>query len=272
MKPRLKYNVIYKHRKEYPVTVMCKFFRVSRSGYYDYVKRIGRPNRDEPLAKLIIERRSQKYGRSLGCRRMQKWLEKAKGLRRNDKTVWRVMRKYSLLSTCRRKRFYRPAEALHVYPNLLDRQFHSQTPDTKWVTDITYIHTPQGTLYLSAVIDLFDRRVAAYKMSTRNDSKLVGDTIKAFMKGKTVTVERQLHSDQGCQYTASEYGSLTKQYGTTPSMPRRSIPYDNAVAESFFSMLKTECIYSYQPETIAKARALVDDDIHYYNSDRIILK
>lgn len=272
MKPKLKYKVIYKHRESYPISTMCQFFRVSRSGYYDYVKRLGHPERDEALAKLIMERRNQKYGKSLGCRRMQRWLEKVKGLRFNYKTVWRVMRKYGLLSECRRKRFYRPSEILHVYPNLLDRQFHSPAPDMKWVTDITYIQTPQGTLYLSAIIDLFDRRIAAYKMSTRMDSKLVGDTVKAPMKAKAATVERQLHSDQGAQYTSSEYATLTKQYGITPSMSRRGNPYDNAVAESFFSILKTECIYPCRPRTIMQARALVHDYIRYFNSERMSLK
>lgn len=272
MKPGLKYQVIYRNRKEYAVTAMCKFFEVSRSGYYDYVKRMDRPDRDDALAKLIAQRRSQRYGRSLGCRRMQKWLEIFKGLHYNYKTVWRVMRKYGLLSEIRRKRFYRPSETLHVYPNLLNRDFRSGVPYTKWVTDITYLHTPQGTLYLSVILDLFDRRVTAYKMSTRNDCKLVCDTLKSAMKGKAVTVERQLHSDQGSQYTATEYHSLTKQYGITPSMSRRANPYDNAVVESFFSILKTECIYPGKPASIAAAKNLVVDFISFFNHERYLLK
>ncbi len=272
MKPKQKYQVIYRNRKEYAVAAMCKFFKVSRSGYYDYLKRMGRPDRDEPLAKLIAQRRSQKYGRSLGCRRMQKWLEKFKGLHYNYKTVWRVMRKYGLLSEIRRKWFYRPSEVLHVYPNLLQRDFHCDVPHTKWVTDITYIQTPQGTLYLSVILDLFDRRVVDYKISTRNDSKLVCDNLKSAMKGKAVTVERQLHSDQGSQYTAKEYHSLTKQYGISPSMSRRSNPYDNAVIESFFSMLKTECIYLCKPHSILEAKNLIDDYLSFFNHERSLLK
>ena len=182
------------------------------------------------------------------------------------------MQKYGLLSEVRRKRYYRPSEALHVYPNDLNRNFHSDHPDTKWVTDITYIHTSQGTMYLSVILDLYDRHVVAYQMSTRNDSKLVTDTIKAAMKMKKVTVKRQLHSDQGLQYTSHAYFSLTKEYGISQSMSRRANPYDNAVAENFFGMLKTECIYPCKPQTIAQARQLVRLYMDFYNGERMTLK
>lgn len=271
MKPRLKFQVIYKNRKEYPVTAMCHFFEVSRSGYYEYIKRMDQPDRDESLAKLITQRRSQRYGRSLGCRRMQKWLEKFKGVHYNYKTVWRVMRKYGLFSEIRRKRFYRSSEILHVYPNWLDREFHSNTPNTKWVTDVSYLQTAQGTVYLSVIQDLFDRKVVAYKMSTRNDAKLVSDTIKAAMKMQTVTVERQLHSDQGSGYTSNEYYALTQEYGITPSMSRRGNPYDNAVVESFFSALKAECIYMVKPSKLSQVKRLVHDYIEFYNNERMAL-
>jgi transposase InsO family protein len=203
---------------------------------------------------------------------MQKWLKQEKGLYYNYKTVWRVMQKYGLLSECRRSRYYRPSEAFHVYPNDLNQNFHSEQSNTKWVTDITYIHTPQGTLYLSAILDLYDRHVVAYRMSTRNDCKLVLDTLKAAMKMKKVTVKRQLHSDQGFQYTSQAYFSLTKEYGISPSMSRRANPYDNAVVENFFGMLKTECIYPGMPQTIAQARQFVQLYMDFYNGERMILK
>lgn len=251
---------------------MCRFFKISRSGYYDFFKRREQPDRDDALAKLIHERREQRFGRSLGCRRMQKWLAREKGIVRNYKTIWRVMQKYGLLSECRRRKYYSPGEVLHVYPNLLDRDFHCEQPGKKWVTDITYIATPQGTLYLSAIVDLYDRSIVAYKMSTRNDCKLVSDTLKAAMKAKTVTAERLLHSDQGFQYTSKAYFGLTKQYGIAPSMSRRANPYDNAVAENFFGILKTECIHLYRPKTILQAKQLIHDYMDYYNNERMALK
>lgn len=268
----MKYAVIYKNRGNYAVMDMCRFFEVSRSGYYAYLKRMNKPDRDEELAQMIQERRNQRYGKSLGCRRMQKWLERFKGIHRNYKTVWRIMRKYGLLSECRRRRFYRPGETLHVYANHLNREFYSSHPDTKWVTDITYVQTPQGTLYVSAILDLYDRRVVACQTSARNDNKLVLDTIKLAMKKRKVTEERYLHSDQGFQYTSPAYFSLTKSYGITPSMSRRANPYDNAVAENFFGMLKTECLYPCKPQSISQAVSLVRDYILFFNSERQLLK
>lgn len=272
MKANIKYRVIYKNRGKYAISIMCSFFEVSRSGYYDFVKRIDEPDRDEPLKALIEERRAGRYGKTLGCRRIQLWLVQKKHLHYNYKTVWRVMSKYGLLSVCRRKRYYRHSETLHVYPNLLNRNFEAGRPNQKWVTDISYIQTPQGTLYLSAIRDLFDGSIVSYLTSTLQNCKLVFDTVKAAIKKEKVTAELQLHSDQGFQYTSQVYFNLTKEYGITPSMSRRGNPYDNAMAENFFGMLKTECIYLCKPQTIAEAKILIDDYIEYFNNERICLK
>ena len=199
---------------------MCRFFGVSKSGYYDYLKRGEQPDHNAEVAEMIRERREQRYGRSLGCRRMQRWLLMEKGIKRNYKTIWRIMQRYGMLSECRRRRYYRPSESLHVYKNLLSRDFGATKPGMKWVTDITYLPTPQGTLYLSAILDLYDRRIVAYRMSTRNDCKLVFDTLKLAIK-KTATTELQLHSDQGFQYTSTGYLKLTK--GTTLCRPCQDV-------------------------------------------------
>lgn len=272
MKASTKYRVIYKHRDKYSISTMCRFFCVSRSGYYDFVKRIDIPDRDEPLKSLIEERRAGRYGKTLGCRRMQLWLAQEKHLHYNYKTVWRVMRKYGLLSVCRRRRYYRHSEILHVYPNLLNRNFEAGCPNQKWVTDISYIPTPQGTLYLSVIRDLFDGSIVSYRTSTLQNCKLVFDTIKDAMKKEAVTAELQLHSDQGFQYTSPGYFTLIKKYGIIPSMSRRANPYDNAMVENFFGMLKTECIHLCKPQTIAEAKLLIDDYIQYFNNERVCLK
>lgn len=270
MKAKIKYRVIYRNREKYLISEMCRFFGVSRSGYYAWLKKKDEPDQDQHLAKLIQQRRDMKYGKSLGCRRMQKWLSQ-EGVDRNFKTIWRIMNKYGLLSQCRRKRFYRPGEKLNVYKNLLNRNFTADNPCTKWVTDITYIPTPQGTLYLSAVLDLYDRSIVAYRVSTRNDCKLVFDTVKAAAK-KAVAMDLQLHSDQGFQYTSTGYLKLLQRYRIIPSMSRAGNPYDNAVMENFFGMFKTEALRLYKPQTLAQARALVHDYIQYYNTIRMDLK
>ena len=182
------------------------------------------------------------------------------------------MNKYSLLAVIRRKRYVKYGEALHRYPNLLDRNFVADRPNQKWVTDISYIKTSQGFLYLSVIRDLYDRSIVAYKTSTVQNINLVLNTIKAAKKKEKVTAELQLHSDQGFQYTSQPYFNLTKAYHITPSMSRRGNPYDNALAENFFSILKTECIYRTKIKTFEEARKMIDDYIYFYNHQRIQLK
>ena len=261
------------NRNRYPVSTMCRFLGVSRSGYYGYVKRLDRPAHDTVLAEIIREQQ-EKCDKTYGYRRMWKWLSKAKKIHRNPKTILRIMKKYELLSEIRRHRKWRQmGQQLHKYENLLDRKFHADRPNHKWVTDISYIHTGQGVLYLSVIRDLFDNSIVAYKTGTSQSVNLVLDTIRlAIQKEKKAAAELQLHSDQGSQYTSQAYFDLTKEYGITPSMSRRGNCYDNAMAENFFSILKTECIYRHQATTFAEARALIDNYIYFYNHHRIQLK
>ena len=163
---------------------MCRFFEVSRSGYYDFVHRLGR-------------------------------LEK----------------KYDLLSEIRRRRKWQQmGQQVHKYENLLNRKFHAEAPNCKWVTDISYIHTRQGVLYLSMIRDLYDNSIVAYKTGTQQTANLVLDTIRLAIKReklaarkdkKKAAAELWLHSDQGGQYTSQEYFDLTKRYNITPSMSRK---------------------------------------------------
>ena len=240
MKAGVKYKVIYRHRDKYGISQMSSFFGVSRSGYYDYVKRMDIPANDLPLAELIRECQAG-CGSTYGYRRVHIWLER-NGVLRNPKTVLRVMNKYNLLSVVRRKQYKKCGDSLHRYPNLLNRNFTAERPNQKWATDISYIETGQGFLYLSIIRDLFDNSIVAYKTSSVHNTKLVLDTIRAAKRKEKVTAELQLHSDQGFQYTSDAYFKLTQEYGITPSMSRRGNPYDNALAENFFSILKTECI------------------------------
>lgn len=250
---------------------MCRFFEVSRSGYYAFVKRMDKPEFDQSLAEKISECQKHVH-KTYGYRRIHLWLKK-QGIDRNPKTVLRVMQKYGLLSEIRRCRKYRQmGTQLHKYTNLLDRQFTAERPNQKWVTDISYIHTGQGVLYLSMIRDLYDNSIVAYKMGAEQTVRLVLDTIKSAKQKEKATAELQLHSDQGFQYTSEAYFNLTQEYGITPSMSRRGNCYDNAMAENFFSILKTECIYRAKPTTLDEAKRLIDDYIWFYNNERIQLK
>lgn len=270
MRTKVKYAVIYRHRNEYSVSGMCKFFEVSRSGYYDFVSRIGQAERDAELANKIQECQSR-TDKTYGYRRVWKWL-KDRNIERNPKTVLRVMKKYGLLSEIRRRRkWINLGQQVHKYKNLLNRQFRTDRPNTKWVTDISYVHTKEGVLYLSIIRDLYDNSIVAYKTAHRQTVNLVLDTIRLAMKKekKRVAAELQLHSDQGFQYTSHGYFKLTQSYGITPSMSRKGNPYDNAMAENFFSILKTECIYRHKPNTFREADDLIDRYIYFYNHERI---
>jgi transposase InsO family protein len=232
---------------------------------------MNQPAFDQELADKIAECQAR-VGKTYGYRRIHIWLSK-QGVCRNPKTVLRVMQKYGLLSEIRRRRKYRQmGEQLHKYPNLLNRQFTADRPNQKWVTDISYIHTGQGILYLSMIRDLYDNSVVAYKTGSEQTVRLVLDTIREAKKKEKVTTEVQLHSDQGFQYTSSAYFNLTQSYGITQSMSRRGNCYDNAMAENFFSILKTECIYRVKPASIAEAKQLIDEYVWFYNNERIQLK
>lgn len=262
--------VIYRHADKYAVSEMCRFFHVSRSGYYEYISRMDIPAWDFPLAKKIRECQEQ-CGKTYGYRRVHIWPER-NGIYRNPKTVLRVMQKYGLPAEIQRKKYRNYGEYLHKYPSLLNRNFNAEKPNQKWVTDISYIHTKQGVLYLSIIRDLFDNSIVAYKTGTEQNVNLVLSTIRDAMKREKVTAELQLHSDQGFQYTSQAYFRLTQSYDITPSMSRRGKPYDNAMAENFFSILKTECIYRTKLQTYEDARILIDEYIHFCNHQRIQLK
>ena len=252
------------------MSVMCRFFNVSRSGYYDFVHRLGSPDKDAALAEVIRQQRNNSAG-TYGYRRMQIVLA-ANGIHRNPKTILRVMKKYDLLAEIRRRRrWVNMGQQLHRYENLLNRQFQTDRPNHKWVTDISYIHTKQGVLYLSMIRDLFDNSIVAYKTGTEQTINLVLDTIHLAMRKekRRVAAELQLHSDQGFQYTSQAYFKLTQKYGITPSMSRRGNCYDNAMAENFFSILKTECIYRHKPASFKEANEMIDRYIHFYNYERI---
>ena len=270
MKAKAKYAVIYCHRKEYPVSIMCEFFEVSRSGYYDFLKRKDKPEQDAQLAERIRECQD-KTDKTYGYRRVWRWLND-RNICKNPKTVLKVMKKYGLLSEIRRRRkWVNLGQQVHKYENLLKRQFRADRPNAKWVTDISYIHTKEGVLYLSMIRDLYDNSIVAYKTATQQTVNLVLDTIRLAMKKekKRVAAELQLHSDQGFQYTSHGYFNLTQSYGITPSMSSKGNPYDNAMAENFFSILKAECIYRHKPKTFKEANDLIDRYIHFYNHERI---
>ena len=270
MRANIKYRVIHRFKDKYSVRDMCTFFSVSRSGYYAWTKKADEEDPDKQIGELIRDCQ-KKTRQTYGYRRVQIWLLREFGLVMNHKAVLRVMNKYNLLSKSRRKRkWVQNCESIHRYSNLLERNFRAERPNLKWCTDISYIPTKEGFVYLSVIKDLYDNFVVAYKVGTENNNNLVYETVKAAKR--EVTAELQLHSDQGFQYTSEGYFKLTKSYHITPSMSSPGTPLDNACAENFFSTLKSEWLHRCTPATKEEARLLLGEYIHFYNYERIQLK
>ena len=171
---KLKYRVIERFRGKYPIGSMCRMFEVSRSGCYAWRKRQGKPEKDQWLVDLIIDCQ-QRSKQTCGCRRVRRWLERRHGRKVSIKAILRIMRKLYLLSQVRRKPYRNYQQAVHKYPNLLQRTFAQPFPNRFWATDITYIPAAKGMVYLCAVLDLCGKMVLAYRIGGDMTSSLVTD-------------------------------------------------------------------------------------------------
>lgn len=248
---------------------MCIFYKVSRSGYYSWLKRDVIENNDDEIIKLIQECHS-KNKKCYGYRRVTKWLKKVKGIVINKKRILRIMTENNLLSVIRRKKpFKYKYNGNLCYENLMDRNFTTNIPNEKWVTDISYIIVPEGTLYLSAIRDLCGNFIVSHKMAKRQDYSLVKRTIDSAISSENSPKGVMIHSDGGGQYRSWDYRFQTNELGLVPSMSKPATPGDNACAENFFSILKTECIYIEKPKTLLDAERLIDEFVQYYNYERI---
>lgn len=266
---KLKYRVIERFRSKYSVIDMCRMFAVSRSGFYAWRSRQGKEAKDQWLIDLIIDCQ-QRCKQTYGCRRVRRWLRRRYGKNVNLKAVLRIMRKLDLLSQIRRRRPYiHYQQAIHKYPNLLLRAFEQSLPNRFWVTDITYIPTAKGMVYLCAVVDLCGKMVLAYRIGNDMTSSLVTDTIREARQKEMAADGLTLHSDQGSQYTSQAYFDLSKEYHIQPSMSSPGCPYDNAAMENFFGTLKTECLYRMKFSCRAEVEQAIAEYVQFYNFERI---
>ena len=274
MTQKNKYRVIAEFTGKYSITVMCKFMSVPRSSYYYWLKNKDCDDKDALLIESIREGQRASCG-TYGYRRMTIWLNRVYGIIVNSKRVRRVMKEAGLQSVVRKKKkFKKDQGAVYKYDNLLARNFYSSRPNDKMVTDITYISTGRGKVFLSMVKDLFDNSIRGYCVSRNNDLKLVADTLRETFTNIKTNNDKPvlLHSDQGFQYTSKLYERLTSQYGITPSMSRKGNCFDNAAAENFFSHLKSELINRVKLKDYEEAKKAIDDYIRYYNNERIQVK
>jgi putative transposase len=238
---RVRYAFIESHRTEFRIVPMCRILRVARSGYYEWIYRpkSARERDNERLLKLVKASHSASGG-IYGAPRVLDDLRES-GERCGLNRVARLMRQNKLRGCMgfRRPR-YKSGRPSHLAPNRLQRQFTTTEPNKVWVTDISYIRTGQGWLYLAVVIDLFSRQVVGWSMKPSLESRIVLDALLMAVWRRKPAEEVLLHSDQGTQYGSGSWLRFCKANRLLPSMSRRGNCHDNAVAESFFSSLKKE--------------------------------
>lgn len=249
---------------------MCRILRVQRSGYYAWLSRPQslRAQADALLLddiKQFFEASSGIYGSP----RIHRDLREA-GTRCGEKRVARLMRQASLRSVRGYKRpRYRAGKPATTAPNRLEQQFTTQVPDQVWVTDITYIRTYEGWLYLAVVLDLYSRTVVGWAMKPSMATELVLDALRMAVWRRRPKQPVIIHSDQGSQFGSDDFTRWCKENRLVPSMSRRGNCYDNAVAESFFSSLKKEQIKRRIYATRTEAKSDIFDYIEgFYNRTR----
>ena len=253
------------------VAPLCRVLGVSRSGFYAWEERdpSERSVDDDKLAVQIAAIHKASRG-TYGSPRVHAEL-RAQGVAVSRKRVARLMTKMGLESP-RKRRFKATTDSKHHLPvaeNILDRKFEVDAPDVAWATDITYVWTDEGWLYLAAILDLFSRRVVGFAMSERIDRALVLQALRLATGRRVPDAGLMHHSDRGSQYASADYQQALGDLRVVCSMSRKGNCWDNAVAESFFATLKTELVYRRRFATRAEAREAIFDFIEtFYNPRR----
>jgi transposase InsO family protein len=233
------------------------------------------PDPDQERMKLVLEA-YEKSKKSYGYRRIQIWIEREYEIKINHKAVLRLMRKLNIRSVARKRNPYKLSNnrygAIHTYPNLMRQNFKSNGPNQKWGSDITYIPTQHGFVYLAIIKDFFDGTILGHALSRNNSIQIVLQAVRAAAADLPTQSNLVIQSDQGIQYQSSAYQKLVTQLGITPSMSRKGNCLDNAPTESFFSHLKEELVRHIKIKDFKDAVRVIDDYIHFYNHDRIQLK
>ena len=270
----MKYACITRHVDAFPVRLMCRVLEVSAAGYYAWRKRSPSAHTiaDERLLLNVRIAYDASDGR-YGAPRVHREL-KDQGLRVGPKRVARLMRTAGLVG--RRPRGWRPVttDSRHAYPiapNLLDRQFavNGIALNQVWVSDITYVPTREGWLYLAVVLDLASRRVVGWATRATLDAELALSALHLALDTRAPAPGLIHHSDRGAQYACTEYRALLAAHGMRASMSRRGNCWDNAVAESFFATLEAELLATHDWPTHALARAAIFRFIAvWYNQQR----
>ena len=270
----MKFRFVRHHRRRWPVGVMCRVLKVSRSGYYAWTKRrpSARSQRQQKLLekiRLVHQENRELYGSPRVHRAL---LIDGQTVSRN--TVARIMRQAKIRAKSRRRFVPRTTDSSHRQPvadNLLARDFTAQAADQKWLSDITYVPTDEGWLYLAAMLDCFSRRIVGWSMADHMETDLVAGALKMALQQRQPAGEKLLHhSDRGVQYASDDYQQILAGHGITVSMSGRGNCYDNAMMESLWATLKTELIHQQNYATREQAKQSIFEYIEvFYNRKRL---
>ncbi|MCT4714768.1 IS3 family transposase [Enterobacteriaceae bacterium H18W14] len=267
---RLRYAFIRDNICCWPVRLLCRVLDVHPSGFYAWLQQ---PHSQRHQTDLRLTGQIKQFWLESGCvygyRKIHLDLRDT-GQQCGVNRVWRLMKRAGIKAQVGyRSPRARKGEASIVSPNRLQRQFNPDTPDKRWVTDITYIRTHEGWLYLAVVVDLFSRKIIGWSMQSRMTKDIVLNALLMAVWRRNPQKQVLVHSDQGSQYTSHEWQSFLKSHGLEGSMSRRGNCHDNAVAESFFQLLKRERIKKKIYGTREEARSDIFDYIEMsYNSKR----
>ena len=266
----MKYAAIQTHQAQFSVALMCRVLGVSRSGYYDSRQR-ARALPTACLASTQLKAEFAASGKVYGSRRLSAVL-RSKGLRLGRHRVRRLMHELKLRALWRR-RFVHTTDsghALAVSANVLARRFNPSGPNQAWVSDITYIRTRSGWLYLAVVLDLYARKVVGWVMAPTMHAELVCAALQLAIAQRQPAPGLIVHSDRGSQYASAVHQALLTRHGLVGSMSRKGNCWDNAVMERFFLSLKTERVWQRDYANQAEAMTdIADYVVSFYNSVRL---
>jgi putative transposase len=267
----VKYQFIHEYRHIYPIIRMCSVLEVSENGYYNWRIR-GKSQRKQDDGQLVsrIEDAYHENRGVYGSPRIHAEL-KAQGIRCGRKRIARLMREQNI-SARRKRRQAKKTDSNHsspIAPNLLERDFTADAPNKKWMTDMTFIATSEGWLYLAGVIDAYSRRLIGWAMGSEHDSELVKQALRMALVVRRPGAGLVHHSDRGSEYASKSYQEILHQYNIQISMSRKGDCYDNALIESFWGTLKEECFSLELFHTRKEAKAAIFEYIEvFYNRKR----
>nr|WP_283646079.1 IS3 family transposase [Alteromonas macleodii] len=270
---QVKYGFITQHKKTWPISLMCQVLGVSRRNYYSAVRRNEQLEPDPQHDELIewVQKIADASDFTYGVRRMKRALNSLGYPVGKQRT--RALMKEADVSVRRRRKYKVTTNSNHqqpVFDNVLSRDFDAQKPDQAYVSDITYIWTQEGWLYLAVVIDLFSRKVVGWSMSSRMSAQLVCDALTMALWQRKPKAGLIHHSDRGSQYASRQFRQLLAQYKVTGSMSRKGDCWDNAVVESFFGTLKQERVqWRHYQSRHAAQQDILQYITMFYNSQRM---